>query len=302
VEKVLLIANARAGSASPRTKEVIVKALSADFKLEIADTEARDHASELARDAVDRDFDAVVVFGGDGTINEAAQGLVGTDVALGILPGGSTNVMARSLGVPVDPVEATAFVAERLRSGTRRRIHVGRINQRYFVFSAGMGLDAEVVRRVEADPDGKKRRGEMLYLSHALKVAFTKYRGLKPMITMEVEGTEQCRVLLAVCCNARPFTYFGPRPVDVCPEATLDAGLDIFGLTRIHTRTIPRIAWAVLVSRSHIKWKHSCYFHDVNTIRLTADHPLPIQADGDYLGEWEQAELHLVRDALDLLV
>ncbi|HEY7875101.1 MAG TPA: acylglycerol kinase family protein, partial [Actinomycetota bacterium] len=105
MEKVLLISNARAGSVSARTKEVIVKALSADFKLEVADTAARNHATELARDAVDRDFDAVLVFGGDGTINEAAQPLIGSDVALGILPGGSTNVMARSLGVPRDPVE-----------------------------------------------------------------------------------------------------------------------------------------------------------------------------------------------------
>jgi diacylglycerol kinase family enzyme len=116
VQTVLLIANAQAGSVSARTKEVIIKALSADFKLEVVDTEARDHATELARDAVGRGFDAVLVFGGDGTMNEAAQAVVGSEVALGILPGGSTNVMARSLGVPRDPVEATALDASRIRS------------------------------------------------------------------------------------------------------------------------------------------------------------------------------------------
>lgn len=302
MDKVLLVSNARAGSASPRTKEVIVKALSADFKLETADTAARDHASDLARDAVDRDFDAVLVFGGDGTVNEAAQGLVGTDVALGVLPGGSTNVMARSLGVPIDPVEATAFVASHLRSGTRRRIDVGRMNGRYFLFSAGMGLDADVVKRVEADPEGKRTRGEWLYLTSAIRLAFTRYRGAKPMITLEVEGSEPTRVVLAVCCNARPFTYFKGRPVDACPRASLDGDLDLFGLTRIRTLSIPRIAWAVLVSRSHIRWKTARYFHDVDSARLTADKPLPVQVDGDYLGEWEHAELGLKRDALDLLI
>ena len=138
MQQVLLISNERAGSVSARTKEVITKALQADFKLEAVDTTGRDHATELAQDAVDRGFDAVLVFGGDGTVNEAAQGVVATDVALGILPGGSTNVMARSLGIPRDPVEATAYMASRLRSDTYRRVGVGRVNARYFLFSAGM--------------------------------------------------------------------------------------------------------------------------------------------------------------------
>ena len=118
----MFIANPRAGSVSARTREVMLKALEADFKVEDAVTQAREHASELARDAVDRGFDAVIAFGGDGTINEVAQALVGTDVALGVLPGGSTNVMVRSLGIPMDPVDATAYLASRLRSGTDRSI------------------------------------------------------------------------------------------------------------------------------------------------------------------------------------
>jgi diacylglycerol kinase family enzyme len=302
VEKVLLISNARAGSVSARTKEVIVKALSADFKLEVADTEARNHATELARDAVDRDFDAVLVFGGDGTINEAAQPLVGSDIALGILPGGSTNVMARSLGIPLDPVEATAFLGSHLRTGTKRRVNVGRANERYFLFSAGMGLDAEVVKRVEADPDAKAKRGEMFFVSNALSVGFKQYRGADPMITLEVEGAEPARVLLAVCCNARPFTYFSKFPVDVCPTASLDRGLALFALSKIRTATIPRIVWGVFVSRSHTHWRISRYHDDLRALSLTADHPLPMQVDGDYVGEWDAARLVLVEDGLDLVV
>lgn len=301
MQKVLLIANPYAGSVSRRVKDVIVKALASDFKIEVADTEARFHAIELSVDAVDRDFDAVIALGGDGTINEVSQGLVGTDVALGILPGGTTNVMARSLGIPTDPVEATSFLSSHLRSGTRRRIGVGRANDRYFLFCAGMGLDAEVVKRVEADPSRKRESREWFFLSNALKAAATDYRGIDPMITLEAPGMEARKVVLVVCCNGRPFTYFRKWPVDVCPEARLDRRLDVLGLERIHATTIPRIAWGLLVSRSHVRWRRSTYLHDIPNATLTADRPLPVQVDGDYVGEWGSAEISHLADALDLL-
>jgi diacylglycerol kinase family enzyme len=287
---------------SARTKEVILKALQADFKLEAADTAARDHASDLAAEAVARGFHAILVFGGDGTINEAAQGLIGSDVALGILPGGSTNVMARSLGVPRDPVEATAYGAARLRSGTTRRIHVGRLNHRYFLFSAGMGLDAEVVKRVELNPEAKRKRGEWSFLTNALKAGFTQYAGADPSITLTVEGAEPERVILAICCNGRPFTYFKGFPVDALPEARLDGGLDFLGFGRIRRVTIPRIAWSLFVSRSHPRWRSATYHHNLTSGRMVGDGPMPVQVDGDYIGELDTAEIDLVREALTLAV
>jgi diacylglycerol kinase family enzyme len=301
VRQVLLISNARAGSVSARKKEVITKALQADFKLEVVDTTHRDHATELAQDAVDRGFDAIVVFGGDGTVNEAAQGVVATDVALGVLPGGSTNVMARSLGIPSDPVDATAYVASRLRSNTIRRIGVGRMNARYFLFSAGMGLDAEVVRRVEADPEGKRKRADWTYVFNAFNAAFTEYRGAEPQITVEVDGHEPYRTLLSICTNGRPFTYFKRFAVDVCPQSSLDKRLDVFGLDRITTMTIPRVVWAVFVSRGHVAWKHSHYHPDVAGASWRATRPTPVQLDGDYVGEWDRAAVRYVPESLLLL-
>jgi diacylglycerol kinase family enzyme len=302
VKRVLLISNARAGSVSNRTKEVIAKALSADFKLDIADTESRGHASDLSRDAVDQGFDAVLAFGGDGTVNEAAQELVETDVALGVLPGGSTNVLARSLGIPSDPVDATAFAASHLRSGTKRRINVGRIGARYFLFSCGMGLDAEVVKRVEADPDGKRKHADLTFLKHALSAGFSRYRGAEPNITMEAGSAPPEKVLFAIACNARPFTYFGRFPLDACPEASLEKGLDFLGMTTIHASTIPRIVWAVFVSRSHVRWKNSRYITDVSEGSLRATEPMPVQVDGDYVGDVDRAMIRLIPNSLDLLV
>ena len=198
MEKVMLVSNLHAGSVSSRTKEVIIKALQADFKLEAVDTARRHHASDLAKDAADRGFDAVLAFGGDGTINETAQGLVDTDVALGVLPGGSTNVLARSFGIPTDPVEATAYVAQRLRDGMRRRINTGRMNDRAFLFSTGMGLDAEVVKRVESDPERKARSREWAFVSNAFKAGLGEYRGIDPCITATVDGGDPEKFMTVV--------------------------------------------------------------------------------------------------------
>lgn len=302
MEKVLFVANPIAGTVSSRVKQVIVKALEADFKLEVAETRGRNHAGELARDAVDRDFDAVFAFGGDGTINETIQGLVGTDVALGVFPGGSTNVMARALGVPRDPVEATAFVASHLKSGTRRRVNAARLNERFFLFNAGMGLDAEVVRRVEANPEAKRRNHEALFMRNAFKLGLTEYRGMAPVISMTVGEGEPVAVVTAICCNGAPFTYYRRWPVDVCPSARLDRGLDAFGLAKLRAVTVPRLAYALLASRSHTRWRSTSYHHDVAAVRLRAKRPMPVQVDGDYIGELEAADIALVPDALTLLV
>lgn len=298
----MFVSNARAGAVSARTKEVIVNALRAEFSLEVADTNSRGHATDLGRSAVEEGFAAVIAFGGDGTVNEVAQDLVETDVALGVIPGGTTNVLARSLGMPPDPVEATAFVAAKLRSGSRRRINVGRIGARYFLFCAGMGLDAEVVRRVEADPGGKRRRPSWTYLMNALQVAFTTYRGAEPLVTLETEVSPPERVLFAIVSNARPFTYLKGLPVDACPEAGLEKGLDFLALTELRAMTIPRIAWSVLVSRSHPRWKITRYLPDLQHGSLRATQPMPVQVDGDYIGEMDRAVVRSVPRSLDLLV
>jgi diacylglycerol kinase family enzyme len=299
---VLLIWNPFAGSVSQRRKEVIGKALAADFKLEEVETTHRNHAGDLARDAVDRGFDAVFAFGGDGTINETAQGLVGSEVALGILPGGSTNVMARSLGIPTDPIEAVAFLAGHLRSGTMRRIDVGRIEDRFFLFSAGMGLDAEVVRRMEEHPERKRKYGKWAFVSSALRAGLSQYRGQEPWITLTVDGGSPEQVVLAICQRARPLTYFGRFPVDACPEAHLDEGLDWISFTKINTAFVPRIVWGVFVSHSHVRWKTSRYFHGASRAVLKASEPLPVQVDGDYIGDMTEAAVSLVPQGLDLLV
>ena len=297
----MLVVNPAARSFSPDKAEIIRKVLEADFKTEVATTARRTHATQLAAEAVDRDFDAVIALGGDGTMNEVVQALAGTDVALGILPGGLENVMARSLGLPLEPIAATAYLSLRLHSGTSRRIKLGKVDNRYFVFAAGMGVDAEVVKASERDPSVKRELGEWAFVWAALRIGLIHYAHRPPRIEMTVDGHELQRVAFAVCCNARPFTYFRGRPVDACPQASLETDLDIFSMTRLAYRDVARLVWALLYTRSHPRWRAARYFHDVPGVRLRADTPLPVQVDGDYIGDRREVRIDVVPDALSLL-
>jgi diacylglycerol kinase family enzyme len=299
--KALVIANPQAGGTGASLVDQVTRVMRGTFTLEVAKTAERDDATRLARQAVEAGFDAVIALGGDGTVNEVAQALVHTDVALGIIPAGTTNVMARAIEIPAEPRDAAAFLANRIDSGSKKRINVGCIEERYFLFGAGMGLDAEVIRAVEGQPEKKEKFGHLFFLQQALATA-RRHRGAAPTISMTVEGGETELVVLALCANAGPFTYFGRRPLHVFPHVELGQGLDVYGLSRISRGTVPRLAWAFFVTRSHIRWSASSYHHDVKSVELSASTPLPVEVDGDYIGQWDQATVSLVPLALDLLL
>lgn len=301
METALLIVNLEARSVSKRVKEVITKALAADLKLEVADTAHRHHATELARDAADRGFDLVISFGGDGTMNEAANGLVGTGTALTVLPGGMANVLCRAIGVPDDIVEATGHLLNRIQASKTRKINVGRMDGRYFVMSCGIGLDAATVRRVEDNPGRKKRFRDWFFIYSALQAAFSEYRGREPYIHLQA-GEAADDVLLAVISNTPHFTYFKRWPVTVAPDARLEGGLDVMGMRRFPLMYIPRLTMGLMRTGSHLKYKHTLYEHDVKAARLvSADRPFPIQVDGEFVGDRTSLDVELVEDGLTLL-
>lgn len=301
MQRVLLIANYHAGAMSEGAREAIGRELSAEFELEIAETEQPRHATELARAAAEQG-QAVLALGGDGTVNEVAQELIGGDVPLGILPAGTTNVIARGLGIPNDPVEATAFVVERLKSRKTRRIGVGQIDGHYFVANAGMGLDGEVVKRTEGNPRARGRLKDWVFLQNVMLTALTRYARAEPAITMEVEGANAVRTLLVICCNLHPYTYFKRWAVDVCPFTRPSGGLDFLGVTALPFSAIPRITYSVLRSRSHIRWPLASYHVDAAHATLTADRPMPVQIDGEFVGDLDEAIIRRVPDALEVFV
>jgi diacylglycerol kinase family enzyme len=301
VNQAMLVTNLTARTVSPRVKEVIVKALSADLKLEVVDTESRNHATDLARDAADRGFDLVIAFGGDGTMNEVANGIAGTETAMAVLPGGMANVMCRTIGVPVDIVEATGHLLNRVKDAETRRINIGKMDGRYFVLSCGIGLDAETVKRVEADPVKKRKYRDWFFVYCALRAFFSSYRGREALFHLEADGISD-EFMTVIVSNTPQFTYFKNRPVILMPEATLDGELDALGVRKLPTSWIPALAAGLLKTGRHIKKKYVRYMKGLESMRFESLGPaLPIQLDGEYLGERREVEVELVRDGLSIL-
>jgi diacylglycerol kinase family enzyme len=291
-KRMLIIVNPYATTVSDRLKNLVVYALRASYLVDAIDTEARDHATELTREAARSGYDVVVAFGGDGTVNEAANGLVGTGTPLSCLPGGRTNVYCRMLGIPIDVVDATEHLLQIADDWRPRRVDVGFVNDRCFLFSAGVGLDASVVERVDAHPRMKARLGEWYYTWTGIRTFNRRYL-LNPLrLEADIEG-ERVKGVTAIVQNAAPYTYFGDRPVHMGDGAALDSG-DLSGvvLTRASPVDIPTIIWRALSKRAnvsrHRKVRPFSGVHELQ-VRTLDERPLPLQVDGDYIGEAPEA-------------
>jgi diacylglycerol kinase family enzyme len=293
---MLVIVNPYATTVSDRLKNLVVYALRGSYQVDAIDTEAKDHATELCREAANEGYDVVVAFGGDGTVNEAANGLVGSDTPLSCLPGGRTNVYCRMLGIPTDVVDATEHLLQMADDWRPRRVDIGRVNDRWFTFSAGVGLDASVVERVDAHPRLKARLGEWYYTWTGVRTFNRRY--LFRPVRMEAHlGAETVEGVTTIVQNAAPYTYFGDRPVEFGEDATLDSG-DLSGvvLTRASPLDVPTIIWRALSKRARIarhRQVHPFGGLEALSVRSLDDRPLPLQVDGDYIGEVHEAEFSL---------
>src|SRR5436190_8099839 len=253
--RALLVVNPKATTTSARGRDVLARALRSEVDLAVEYTRRRGHAAELAHQAAKEGLDLVVALGGDGTVNEVVNGLLADGPApsvprLAVVPGGSTNVFARALGLPKDSTEATGAILEALREGRYRDIGLGRAGERYFTFCAGFGLDAEVVRRVES----ARRRGRVstpgLYLRSAVTQYFTETDRRTPLITLERPGRTPIRGLSAVIVqNTAPWTYLGDRPVNPCPDASFDTRLDLLGMRALRVPSTVRTVTQILSRR-----------------------------------------------------
>ncbi len=302
--RIALIANASASSVTARTRVVIQKALSADHDVELMETARRGHATRLARGAAAEGYDAVCVLGGDGTLNEAANGVVGTDTALAPLPGGSTTVFARTLGLPDDPVHATAVTLEALDAGSIRSIGLGSANGRYFLFHTGVGYDAAVVEQVEKRGQLKRWAGHSLFAFAAFDTWLRHYDRKSPHFAVEfADGDRLDDGYFAISMNTDPYTYLGSRPFSVAPNATLDQPMSLITLRSLSALRLGRLALSTLRSDDGVKTGRGINVrHDVEWAKLTSTDPFPYQVDGDHLGEVTSLEFAWEPDRLRLVV
>src|SRR5437588_2771221 len=226
--RMLIIVNPYATTVSDRLKNLVVYALRGSYEVDAIDTESRDHATELCREAARQGYDVVVAFGGDGTVNEAANGLAGSNTPLSCLPGGRANVYCRMLGIPTDVVDATEHLLQMANDWHPRRVDLGYVNDRKFVFSAGFGLAASAVEQVDAHPRLKARLGEWYYTLTGVNT-FTRSYLVHPPRLEALLGDESVSGVTAIIQNAAPYTYFGSRPVEMGEGASLSSG-DLAGV------------------------------------------------------------------------
>jgi len=307
---MLIIVNPYATTVSDRLKNLVVYALQGRYDVEAVSTEAQNHATEIGREARDGGYDIVVAFGGDGTLNEVANGLAGTGVPVSVLPGGSTNVVARTLGIPNDVVDATEHLLGLADDFRPRRIDLGSVNGRRFVFACGMGLDAAVTERVDARPRLKARAGPYFYTWAALA---SWYRGyMRKPVVMRVEAAgRQVDGITAVAQNSDPYTYFASWPLRICEGIALDDGtLSLAVLRRAAQRDAPTLVARLFSERLHTpNHRQIEHFDDLREARvssLSADaggepRPFKLQVDGDYIGEVIEAELRVEPAALTIV-
>lgn len=296
--RVLLVVNPVARTVAKPTLAVIEKALSADFRLEVAETKERGHASELAAQAVDEGIDLVIVFSGDGTINEAVNALAGTDTALGVLPGGATNILARALGLPDDPVEATGVLIGKALDDTAFKLNLGRADGRYFAVNCGAGVDAAAMQRLDRKfPKTKGKFDRVAFRAVAWEL-MVGYAGKRPDLAVSVDGGDPLLALSVMVGRTDPYTYYKGVGLRMTPEASLDEGLDVLTVRKLNRRSIPRIAWQVFGSARHVHGRDIEYTHDASQVLVTAQEPFPVQVDGDSMGDLTRLEMRLAPEAL----
>ncbi|MGY2080801.1 diacylglycerol/lipid kinase family protein [Modestobacter sp. SYSU DS0657] len=319
--RALLVANPAATTTTRKVRDVLVRALSSQLQVDVAETAHRGHGRELAAQAAADGVDVVVTLGGDGTVNEAVNGLLsagpgGRVPTLAVVPGGSTNVFSRALGRSRDPVEATGEILDSLRAGRTRLVSLGTASARlpgtgaeewteprWFAFAAGMGFDADVISRVEAQRARGRRSSGALYVRAGLDAFVIGRDRRRPAMTLAVPGEPPVDGLfLALLSNVSPWTYLGSRPVNPSPQASFDTGLDVFAMGRVGVVRMLHHVRQVMAARPDARGRGIHRWHDLTELTLTATRPQGWQLDGDHLGTTTGLRVRSVPTALRVVV
>ncbi len=286
-KRMLVIVNPYATTVSDRLRTLVLYALRGRYEVEAVDTQGRGHATELCREAAHEGYDVVTCFGGDGTVSEAANGLAGSPTPLTCLPGGATNVLCRMLGIPGDVVDATEHLLGLADAWRPRTIDLGEVNGRLFTFASGVGLDASVVRRVDANPERKERMRRWYFASSAISTFLREYVVHPPVLEIDVGGRTLPGATVIVQ-NGDPLTYFGQRALHVAEGIALDDGtLAGAVLRRTSPLEVVTIGARLLGSRPVLGHRQVTGFTGADGLRCRVldGRPVPVEADGDHLGD-----------------
>jgi diacylglycerol kinase family enzyme len=292
--RAVLIVNPNASRVTDEAVAGVERALMRVAYVRTVRTERPAHAVELAREA--GDADALIVFSGDGGFNEVLNGVERDDLPVGFVPGGGTSVLPRALGLPRDPLEAAEQLADALAHGRTRRISTGRVNGRRFAFSAGIGLDAEAVRRIDErgrSPEGR-RPGDLAFVATFARMIFEQRGRFDPVLEVVGHG----RAALVLVSNVKPYTFLKALAIQAAPEAVFDAGLDFLAPRSLTPRNLAPLLFALATGRPA---RNAFRGHDLDAIEVRCDVPLPLQADGEDLGDVTHAVFEAERQAVTVV-
>jgi diacylglycerol kinase family enzyme len=289
---------------SDRLRSLVVHALESRYDVTAFDTQRRGHATELVREAAREGYEVVVAFGGDGTVNEAANGLAGTEVPLTHLPGGATNVFGKTLGIPGEIVDATEHLLRVADHWRPRKVDLATANGHHFTFSAGFGLDAAVVKAVDSNPERKRKYGEWYFTATAVRTFLTQYVANPPRIALEAGGTT-LHGITAVVQNGDPFTFFDAKPIHLAENVAIDSG-DLAGamLHRAGPFAVPSVMARMLSKRLRPgDSRHISLFDSAGVVRAssTDGRPVPLELDGDWVGDTTEVEFRVLPRALTVV-
>lgn len=299
--RILLIVNSFASSVTPRNTVLVHEHLAKHHDVQVVETNERGHATRFAQDAAARGLDVVVGFGGDGTLNEIATGLAGSDTALAMLPGGSTNVFVRTLGIANDPMVALTQLMAGIDRNEIERVSLGQANGRYFTFHAGIGYDAAVVEQVERRSSLKRLVGQPLFAYSALHSWFRSYDRKYPHFTLNIDGRAIPNGFFAVVLNTNPYTFVGKHPIHLSSAASLEKKLVVVTFRKMTTPLILKTLYSAL-RRGGLETSSGIDIAtDVEHVKIEFPAPFPYQLDGDYLGDTTTIDIKHCPEALRLV-
>ncbi len=299
--RILLIVNSFASSVNPRNTVYVHQHLARHHDVQVVETNERGHATRFAKDAAARGLDAVFAFGGDGTLNEVATGLAGSDTALAMLPGGSTNVFVRSLGISNDPMVALTQLLGGIERDEIERVSLGQANGRYFTFHAGIGYDAAVVEQVERRASLKRLVGQPLFAWSALRQWFMLYDRKYPHFTLNVDGRQIPNGYFTVVLNTNPYTYVGKYPINLSAAAALEKKLVVVTFRKMTSPLMLRTLYRALRTDGVAAASGIDIATDVDKVTIEFPAPFPYQLDGDYLGDTTSLEITHCPEVLKLV-
>ena len=305
--RAMMIVNPHATGTTERRRDLLAHALAAEVRLVVAQTTGRGHAAELAAKAVAGGAELIVAHGGDGTVNEVVNGIMAAEATgpppmLAVVPGGSTNVFARAMGMDTDPVLATEQILEALIVRQMpRTISLGMVDGRYFTFNAGIGFDAEVVEAVEGTRATGRQISNILHVRKAVS-QYLRLGHRSPRLTLSLDDApDRTDVHLVFVSNVDPWSYFESRPIRTNPGTTSDGGLGVFAMTSMRPWSVARVVGQLLRSDVEPKSRALLRNDNVKSVMVRSTYPVGVQVDGDYLGLRHSATFTSVPAALRVL-